>query len=248
MFIHQKQKCMKKCIMVFSLMAAIVLVEGKGYAQPPAPRGPGPNPLPPADNRAPRPPDGPESRLQTVTAFEGKVSRLTTNADYVYDGFYLLSGTDSFMVRFPAHLGTRFVEIVRPGQSVTVNGSLRVVPLGEKEIEMISVTAGGHTINNLPPDNTTVPVSDIYTTGNGKISGVQTDPDGRVNGWILDNDKILRLPPNVMGQLNMTTQTGVSVAFTGMEKKTQPGEAVSSSYAIIRCQTITVNGQQYLVR
>ena len=171
----------------------------------------------------------------------------SANDDYVYDGFYMLNGRDSLLVKFPPHLGNTITKAAGVGSSITVNGVENTSPAGQKEIRMVSITANGNTITNTPPANSTPPVETVVN-GSGKVSNIQTNREGKVSGFMLDNNTILRIPPHVSEQLANLVQQGSSLTYTGNKKAANSNEAVAANYTIIRCTTLTVNGKQYLVQ
>lgn len=192
---------------------------------------------------------GPRAKqaLQPVTTYQGKVVKMSTNNDYVYDGFYILSGSDSILVKFPPHLGSQVTSAVKTGSPVSVNGVLHAPPFGGQEIRMVSITANGQTISDMPQATATTPPVETFVKGNGKITCLQTDREGRTNGFILDNKTVLHIPPQVAMQLRTMAANGTVIAYTGMQKTAKQGEVASANYNIVHCNTITVNGQQYLV-
>lgn len=210
-------------------------------AQLPAPKEPPHGP----HQKAPRMHDG---GLQQVTTVQGSVVKMAANDDFVYDGFYLLSGSDSILVKFPSHMGAQITAAVKTGSTVSVNGVLHYPPFGGKEMRMVSVTANGQTIADVMPATAPTPVVESTVTGNGKITSLQTGREGRVKGFILDGKTILKVPPHIAEQLGAMAQTGAAIAYTGTKKASKTGEVSTGNYSIIHCQTITVNGQQYLVR
>ncbi len=210
---------------------------------PPVNGAPAPPPLPPG-TMAPPPPQQP---LQPVTTYKGTVVKFATNDDYVYDGFYLSGNGDSLLVKFPPHLGTQITGAVKTGATVSVNGVMNVAPMGEKEIRMISIAAGGKTIADTASPAATPP-AETYVSGNGKITQLQTNREGVVNGLIVDGKTILRIPPHIANQLSPVAKTNASVAYTGMKKAAKNGEVSTAEYAIVHCKTITINGSQYLVQ
>ncbi|MCF0059137.1 hypothetical protein [Dyadobacter sp. CY356] len=205
------------------------------------PAGPGPRPV----HGAPVPG---ETGLRAVTTFQGKVVKLQGNNDFTFDGFYILNGTDSLLVKFPAHMGTQISALTKPGSQVTVSGVLENPPLGPKEIRMVNLTAGGKTLTDTPPAALPAPVQETVITGNGKVTALQKDREGRVNGLFVDNKTVLRLPPHVTSQIENSVTKGTAIAYSGSQKTKQQGEVALEDYKVIRCSTITINGQQYLVR
>jgi hypothetical protein len=230
---------MKKLVMAVLITATTIATTVN--AQPPVPGAP-----PPPDGRGMRRPR--DGQLQQATQFQGSVLRMGINDDYVYDGFYILSGSDSLRVNFPPHLGTQIVPLVKNGANVTVSGVLDYPPYGGRVVRMISVTAGGKTVYDAPPATPPVPPVETFVSASGKIVSAQTGRrDGQLNGFMLDNNTILRVPPPSAYQLSSVAQNGATVSYTGMQKSAKQGEAASANYTIVRCNTITVNGQQYIV-
>lgn len=119
--------------------------------------------------------------------------------------------------------------------------------MGEKEVRMINLTSGSNTITDTttPP---AMPPVETYITGKGKITQLQTNREGMVNGLVVDNKTILRVPPPVAIQLNTIAQKNASIAYTGMKKASNRGEVSAADYTIVNCKTIMVNGQQYIVQ
>ncbi|MBE9462699.1 hypothetical protein ACFP1I_09315 [Dyadobacter subterraneus] len=200
----------------------------------------------------PRPPFGPgapgEQGLRAVTTVQGKVVKLWGNDDFVFDGFYLLSGTDSLLVKFPAHMGSQVSGLTKPGSQVSVSGVLEMPPFGSKELRMVNLNAGGKTLTDTPPTMLPTPAQEIVVSGNGKVTSLQTDREGRVNGLFVDNKTVLRFPPHIAAQIGNSVAKGTAISYSGSQKSKEDGEITLQDYKVIRCNTITVNGQQYLVR
>lgn len=193
------------------------------------------------------PPPPPREGLQAVSTYQGKVIRLVTNDDYVYEGFYILSNNDSLLVKFPLHLGTQVVAAVKQGTTVSVNGVYNIAPLGEKEIMMISINANGKEIVDAGPPTPETTPAETYVSGSGNISQLQTNREGEKTGLLVNGKTILRIPPHVAWKLSDLLQKNAAVSYTGMKKANNNGEASSGGYTVVHCKTITVNGQQYLI-
>jgi hypothetical protein len=199
--------------------------------------------------QAPPPgPGAPGPALQLVTAFQGRVTRLSANDDYICDGFYLQTAQDSMLVKFPGHLGTQITSLLKAGSTLTVNGTLTYPPLGGKEIRMVSLSVNGQTIYDSPPAAPATAPADNFVNGNGKVVGTQIDREGRMNGLLLDNSTVLRIPPGIAGQLTGLAKNGSQVSYSGMQMMPRPGEVVMGDRKVVHCNTISVSGQQFLVR
>jgi len=208
----------------------------------PIENGPGQRP-PHAGQPAPR-----EQGLRVVSTVTGKVVKLQANDDFVFDGFYIISGSDSLLVKFPAHMGSQISPIAKPGSQITVSGVSENPGVGTKEMRMVSITTGGKTLTDNPPATPITPVQETTVTGNGKVTSLQTDREGNVNGAFIDNKTVLRFPPHVSAQLGNSLVKGSAISYSGSQKNKEQGEISLEDYKVIRCNTITVNGQQYLVR
>jgi len=189
-----------------------------------------------------------EQGLRVVSTVTGKVVKLQANDDFVFDGFYMISGSDSLLVKFPAHLGSQISPVAKQGSQITVSGVSESPGLGTKEMKMVSLIAGGKTLTDNPPATPITPVQETTVTGNGKVTSLQTDREGKINGVFIDNKTVLRFPPHVSGQLGNTIAKGSAISYSGSQKNKEQGEILLEDYKVIRCNTITVNGQQYLVR
>ena len=189
-----------------------------------------------------------EPGLRTVNTVTGKVVKLQANDDFVFDGFYMISGSDSLLVKFPAHMGSQISPVAKPGSQITVSGVSENQGSGTKEMRMVSITAGGKTLTDNPPATPITPAQESTVTGNGKVTSLQTDREGNVNGAFIDNKAVLRFPPHVSAQLGNTLTKGSAISYSGSQKNKEQGEILLEDNKVIRCNTITVNGQQYLVR
>lgn len=147
--------------------------------------------------RPPRPgqPTPGEQGLRVVRTVSGKVVKLQGNDDFVFDGFYMINGSDSLLVKFPAHMGSQISAIVKPGSQVSVSGVSETLAITTKEIRMVSLTAGGKTLTDNPPATPVTPAQETTVTGNGKVTSLQTDREGNVNGAFIDNKAVLRFAP-----------------------------------------------------
>jgi len=239
---------MKKVIMGATLVMALLASAGVNAQGPPP--GAGAPPPPPAPGVPPWPPGpgGSGAALQPVATFQGTVTRLSANDDYIYDGFYLQTAQDSMLVKFPGHLGAQIASLVKAGSTVTVNGTLEYPHFGGKEVRMVSLIIEGQTVYDTPPAAAATRPADNFVNGNGKIVGTQMDREGRMNGLLLDNSTILRIPPGIAGQLTGLAKDGSLVGYSGMQKTPQTGEVSAGNVKIVHCNTISINGQQFLVR
>ena len=238
-----------KRIALAAVITAALTFSANVFAQQPAPLAVSgtPGPRPPAGGPAGGPAHH-EQGLRPVTTIQGKVVKLKANNDFAFDGIYLLSGSDSLLVKFPAHMGSQIMPVAKTGSQISVSGALETSPSGMKEIKLVSLTAGDKTLTETSPGTSPVAVQETSLTGNGKVSALQTDREGRVTGIFTDNKTLLRFPPHIGSQLGTLAAKGSAISYTGSQKTKAQGEVQLEDYKIIRCSTITVNGQQYLVK
>ncbi len=222
---------------------------------PPPPPGPIPGgpglqapppaaPPPPAPGMVPPPPPG---QLQEVQTYTGTIVSLAANDEFIYDGYNIADHGDTLLVKFPPHLGASLKAGLTPGAKVTVTGTMNIAPTGQREIRMLSVSTGGKTISDTGV-SPLAPVPETFISGSGKITGLQLNRENMLAGLLVDNNTVLRIPPLSAMQLASSLQVGAAVAFTGMKRAINAGEALQGNYTLVHCQTITVNGHQYLAQ
>lgn len=221
---------MKKNILFTALAGVLLFISVSAMAQPHHHRGHGP---------------AGRGQPQQITSYNGSVSEWSYNDDFVYDGLYLKTGESTLLVKFPPHLGQQIRSL---GNSITVNGVLRYTPEGRQELKMVSISGKGRTIyDQKPVPHTTLP-KEVFVNGSGKVSQIQINKKGDACGYILDNGVALRIPPHAILQLSEMVQVGSAIDYTGVEKELKDGQVQAQKYKIVRCQTISVNGAQYMVK
>ncbi len=188
--------------------------------------------------------------FEQVTVYNGKIGELSYNDDYVYDGFYLQVNDQNLFVKFPPHLGSQIVPVLKKGSNVTVNGVIHYPRHGGQEIKMVSMVVNGTTIYDTPPMKPRGRGfrNEEFVSGSGKITQLQVSKSGSLRGFVLDNKTILRVPPHNAYQLGQLVSVGATVSYTGGVKSKHEGEVAHDNYTIVHCNTITIDGTQYLVR
>jgi hypothetical protein len=233
-----KTKRMKSHFFSTTLATVLAICTLTSHAQPAPPHPEGP--------RGPR--EMHDQPLQRLMAFSGQAGEWVANDDYVYDGFYLQTGEGKLLVKFPAHMGNQLTRAIKSGSSITVNGAEHANPEGIREIRMFDITVNGKTFSDTPRAVPGTPKEPVQSSGSGKITALQKARDGKVNGFVIDGKTILRMPPHVVTEIGSLVNTGTGVSFTGVKKSLNDGEAQAGNYTVIHCQTLTINGTQYLVR
>lgn len=180
-----------------ALATAAVLALGAGGA---ALVGAQPMPPAPAGLTGFDPAQLPETR--------GVVARYTLTPRGEVDGFLLQDGTQ---VQVPPHLSTQLVFAVRPGDAVAVRG-LRA--LGAPMVAAVSVAnaASGATVTDAGGGpRGAAKTMDVE----GQVQATLRGPRGEVNGAVLADGTILRLPPREAERFATLLQPGQTVAARG---------------------------------
>ncbi len=226
----------KKIVALVFLMTAVVV---NAQAQPP---------VPPKDPRPgmERPEPGPRpDEVREITTLSGTVSKMSTNDDFVYDGFYLNSSGGQVLVKFPPHLGSQITTLAKQGSQISIKGMADVAPNGEKSFRMNSMTANGKTIEDTPPAVPQTPPQEVSVTESGTITDLQKNKEGDgVVGIFVDNT-LLKMPPHIYQQLGQALVKGTKISFTGFKKPDNSGEVAERKFNIVRARTISVNGKEY---
>jgi len=199
--------------------------------------------------QAPVPPKGPDpgmekpkpGPLKELTTISGTVSKMSTNDDFVYDGFYLNGSGGPVLVKFPPHLGSQIKAMAGP---VSVKGFEEVAPDGEKTFRMKSIMANGKTLEDTPPAVPQTPPQETSATGNGTITELQKNKEGNTVGIFVD-DTLLKMPPHVFEKLGTSLVKGAKISFTGAKKPENSGEVAERKFNIVRARTISINGKEY---
>jgi hypothetical protein len=138
-----------------------------------------------------------------LPAIEGKVAQYSLTPRGDVDGLILVDGTE---VHLPPHLGTELVFAVKPGDAVTIRGlRARAIPV----VQAISVSndATGNTVTDdgggPGPRN-----AGQTLTAEGRIKAQLHGPLGDLNGALLEDGTIVRLPPSEAQRLAVELAPG----------------------------------------
>ena len=164
-------------------------------------------PPPPANQLAPATERAPLYDPQQLPAQRGQVQQFTLTPRGDIDGLILTDGTE---VKTPPHLSTQIAYAIKTGDTVTIHGlHAAALPL----VQAVSITndaTGRAVIDNGPPGSGRLPATPptpiaTATGAGGPLPGLTEVhsrvrmalhvPQGDVNGALLDDGTILRLPP-----------------------------------------------------
>ena len=185
-------------------------------------------------------------KIEEVFSFSGKIIQWHSNEDLIYDGFYLLTEDDTCLVRFEKTLGSRIRSI---GHDVSLRGNIVKCSEDIKVINLVNIKGEGDIIYSNGSYNgfffRSNPVD--FQKGEGKIKEFVYSKKQNIVGYILENDVILHVSTYATEQLSDSIQIGTTIEYTGIERKIKDGEVAVGNYKNIHCQSITINGKQYLV-
>jgi hypothetical protein len=148
-----------------------------------------------------------------LPATHGKVAQYSLTPRGDVDGLILSDGTE---VHLPPHLGPQLVFAVKPGDTVTVRGlRARAVPM----VQAMSVAndASGATVTDTGPpavhgprDAAAQPLS-----AQGTVKAALHGPRGELNGALLEDGTIVRLPPPEATRVAALLAPGKTLAVQG---------------------------------
>jgi hypothetical protein len=195
------------------------------------------SPLRPAAGQPPAP-AAPLYDPQQFPAWRGQVRQFTLTPRGDIDGLILADGTE---VKTPPHLSTQIAYVIKPGDTVTIHGlHAAALPL----VQAVSITdeASGRTvIDNGPPGPGRGPAAPPLPAGaeagagaplpgltevRGRVRMDLHGPRGEVNGVLLDDGTILRLPPPEAYRLASLLEPGQPVVAEGTELVTAMGRVM----------------------
>jgi hypothetical protein len=183
--------------------SAILIVAPAALAQ---------NPPPPAWGQAPF------YDPQQLPAQRSQVRQFTLTPRGDIDGLILSDGTE---VKTPPHLSTEIAYSIKPGDTVTIHGlHAAALPLVQA-VSITDETAGRAVVDNGPPGPgrgpgalPRTPISGL-TEVQGRVRMSLHGPRGDVNGALLEDGTVLRLPPPEADRFVDLLQPGQALAAQG---------------------------------
>jgi hypothetical protein len=192
-------------------------------------------PLPPPATTAV---DAPTYDPEQLPAMRGEVRQFTLTGRGEIDGLILSDGTE---VKTPPHLSSEIAYSIKPGDKVVIHG-LRAAALPlVRAVSITNVANRSTVIDNGPegPGRGRPPPPRDFRTGGGpqelrpnagQVSGhVRMSlhgPDGDVNGALLDDGTMLRLPPPEAYRFANLLQPGQLVYVSGATMASPLGKVV----------------------
>ena|ERR1700722_5462059 len=244
---------MKHFIKTTLVVLTVALPTFYACSQPPAPPAGPPLAGPVGPGRTPPPgPDGPnpaEGRpIQQLIVVQGTLSAYTASDSNEYDGLTLQSDGQRLNIRFAPHLAAQLMAAAKAGASISVQGFYETTPEGMNVVHLVNATAGSETIYDSPLPPPVTPPTETIQSFNGTITDLRGDRQGAPTGIILSDDRVIELPPGVYDQLRAYLKPGPPLSGSGSRLTPPPGVVRSRNTQIIHPQTLTLQGQTYMVR
>jgi hypothetical protein len=153
-----------------------------------------------------------------LPSFNGKVQQFTLTPRGDIDGFILADGTE---VKTPPHLSTAVAYAIKAGDSVTIHG-LRAAAIPLLQATLITDHTSGRTIVDAGPGPG--PAGPLGASGRigtsearGSVRMSLHGPQGEINGALLTDGTVLRLPPDAAATVDSLLQAGQVVVAQGDE-------------------------------
>ena len=147
-----------------------------------------------------------------LPAIQGKVAEYSLTPRGDVDGLILADGTE---VHTPPHLGTQIVYAVKPGDAVTVRG-LKARAIAMVQALSVRNDATGATVTDTGAGGPPGPHGmQQALSATGRIKAQLHGPRGDLNGALLEDGTIVRLPPPEAERLASTLAVGATLTVQG---------------------------------
>jgi hypothetical protein len=162
-----------------------------------------------------------------LPSFSGKVQQFTLTPRGEIDGLILTDGTE---VKTPPHLSTAIAFAIKPGDSVTIHG-LRAAAVPLLQATSISDrTTNRSVVDQGPGPGPGGPASFTNPSGMTEVQGSIRmglhGIRGEINGVLLTDGTVLRLPPDAAVNLSALLQPGRIVVEQGDEVSNPIGKVL----------------------
>jgi hypothetical protein len=168
----------------------------------------------------------------------GVVQQFTLTPRGDIDGLILSDGLE---VKTPPHLSTQIAYVLRLGDAVTIHG-LRAAALPLVKAVSITDERTGQTVVDdgppgpgpgpdrrpPPPDARAGAPDAALSEVRGRVRMALHGPKGEVNGALMEDGTILRLPPPEAARFADLLQPGRSLVAEGLENKTAVGTVLDA--------------------
>jgi hypothetical protein len=157
----------------------------------------------------------------------GTVDQFLVNKHGEADGFLL---TDGGEVHVPPHLSSRLLRDLRPGGKVSVRG---VRPRGVAMVAAIAIdTARGRILDEGPDVREDDDAFERATHGPMSVQGIVKQaihgPKGEMRGAVLEDGRIIRLPPHEAKRFSDLLKKGARISVNGEGATTSFGTVIEA--------------------
>jgi hypothetical protein len=157
----------------------------------------------------------------------GTVDQFLVNKHGEADGFLLTDGEE---VHVPPHLSSRLLRDVRPGSKVRVRG---VRPRGVQMVAAVAIdTAKGRILDQGPDvredDEAFERAKHAPMSAQGIVKQAIHGPKGETRGAVLEDGRIIRLPPHEAKRFSDLLKKGARISVSGDGATTSFGTVVEA--------------------
>jgi hypothetical protein len=157
----------------------------------------------------------------------GTVDQFLVNKHGEADGFLMTDGNE---VHVPPHLSSRLLRDVRPGSKVRVRGSR---PRGVHMVAAVAIdTPKGRILDEGPDvredDSAFEKAKYGPMTAQGVVKQAIHGPKGETRGAVLEDGRIVRLPPHEAERFSELLKTGAKISVKGEGATTSFGTVVEA--------------------
>ncbi len=185
---------------------------------------------------------------EQVKTFSGELTGWAVNSNYVFEGFYLQVACTKYLVMFSPNMGKKLRRKLKVNTILSITGAEVTLASGEKVIRLVSFKDEDGNTHNTPTAAITKEKAGRVMKGKSQINELQKNNQGKDEGFVLDNQIILRMPLENLEKMKKIALVGIKVSYIGEKQKLSYGEVVSMDYTVIYCNTMTINGKEYLTR
>jgi len=163
------------------------------------------------------PPPGPPPDPGAYASASGTISQLNYGPEMEVTSFLVNGNT---LVTFPPHVAWALNSTLKPGENVQVTGYGGATRTGMQRIEMQTLNAGGRAF--------TVPRPGQFTpyNGSGKVTQLNYNREGEVDGFLLDNGVFAKTPPPCGATLASIASVGQQVSVSGYSHQAMNGRTI----------------------
>jgi hypothetical protein len=163
------------------------------------------------------PPPGPPLNPGAYTSVSGTISQLNYGPEMEVTSFLVNGNT---LVTFPPHITLALGSTLKTGESVQVTGLASPTRTGMQRIDMQTLNAAGKTFALPQPGQFTA------YDGSGKVTQLNYNREGDVDGFLLDNGVFARIPPPASASLGSAVAVGQQLSVAGYSHQALNGRTI----------------------